>query len=72
MEKGGENPYKVLGKLYFRLDKILNKICEILEQILQTKINVNKQSYEAQYKRIKTDEITDNFVRKMIWVPKKI
>ncbi len=33
--KSRENLYEVLGEFYFRLDKILNKICEILEQILK-------------------------------------
>ncbi len=30
LEKGGENLYEVLCKFYFRLDKMLNKICERL------------------------------------------
>ncbi len=35
LENGRENLYEFLDKLYFRLDRILNKICEILEQILK-------------------------------------
>ncbi len=31
LEKGRENLHEVLGKFYFKLDKILNKICKILE-----------------------------------------
>ncbi len=35
LEKGRENLYEVLSKFYFKHDKISNKICEILEQILK-------------------------------------
>ncbi len=34
LDKGRENLYEVLGKFYFGLDKILNKISEMLGQIL--------------------------------------
>ncbi len=32
---GRENLLEVLGKFYFKFDKIVNKICEILEQRLE-------------------------------------
>ncbi len=35
LEKDRENLNEVLGKFYFRLDKLLNKICKISKQILQ-------------------------------------
>ncbi len=36
IEKCGENRLDVLGKFYIKFEKILNKICEILEQTLKT------------------------------------
>ncbi len=35
MEKGKENLQEVLSESYFKFYKILNKICEILKQILK-------------------------------------
>ncbi len=35
MKKGRENLLEVLGKFYLKFDKSLNKICEILKQILK-------------------------------------
>ncbi len=35
LKKGTENLQEILGKFYFRLDRILNKICKILEQVLK-------------------------------------
>ncbi len=35
IEKGGENFQEVLGKFYFKFEKVLDKICEILEETLK-------------------------------------
>ncbi len=53
MEKGRENLYEVLGKFYFKLDNILNKICEILEQYLKTGILVNVMCFRKLQLRVK-------------------
>ncbi len=56
MKKGIEN-LEVLGKFYFKSDKILNKICENQEQILKKlEVLYIMLFYETQYK-IKTEII---------------
>ncbi len=35
VKKGRDNLYEVLGRFYFKFEKIFNKICEILKQTLK-------------------------------------
>ncbi len=35
IEKSRKNFLKVLGKFYFKFEKLLNEICEILEETLK-------------------------------------
>ncbi len=50
---------ELLGKFYFKFEKILIKICEILEQTLK-RLEFLGIVYEAQYNKIKPGEITGN------------
>ncbi len=58
LKKGRKNLHEVLGKFYFKFYKIINKICEILKQILK-RLEILKIVSWAQYK-IKTEEVTDD------------
>ncbi len=41
LKKGRKNLYEILGKLYVKCDKILNKICEIGTNFENTRIFVD-------------------------------
>ncbi len=58
-----------MGKFDYKFDKILNKICEIFEQISKTRIFVNsfmKHNIKLRQKKL----LTINLIN-LIWVSKK-
>ncbi len=71
LKKARENLKKMLGKFYFKFDKISSKICKTLEQIFK-KNEIFVNGYTRHYIKWRQKKVLIiNFLRKIIWVSKK-